>query len=570
MLFFSNTYFAFKVKSRLDKGEIKDLISSYNEDNLGEYPLLTIIISISDGNISKINNCIQAVINQYYVRWELIIVNQGNIVTNDYIKKNIQRDTRIKLINLSALNRNNFILDKEILNGEYTVLFGCTGWLEKDALDSIARVIKRYPDTDMIYCDEDHLDKFGLRSDPLFYPEYSPELFLQIFYKLDILVYRTELLYGLDIYNWNKCKFYEKALHVSENAKVISHIPRILFHKIKKSYKSIGMSDLENDKDSIEVIKSVIKRRNINSEIFIDDENYNLIRRTLSLKPTVSIIIPIRDKIELLEKLLHGFYEYQTYSNYQIIIINNGSIEKRTKKYLSEITKNDSKVSVINHDKPFNYAEMMNIGVKTAAGELILFLNNDTEIIHKYWMEPMISYVCEDNIGAVGALLFYPDMSIQHIGVGIGFQTGVSHILISKKMNQLNSSSRGQIFLFDREVSAVTGACLMIRKNVYEEIGGMDDINFKVTYNDIDLCMKLREKKYRVILTTSSRLIHHGCKSRGHWEDLSERKFFREKWNLASFVDPYINLNYSKLSESLAFGDPWKLPGDGRLPFTGF
>lgn len=562
-----NTYLVYKLRSRRNREPARAAKEKYRVMNLAGHPKFIIILNISNQK-SRLIACIQSIKDQLYPKWELLLDNKNNEHIDTKIKKIMDVDSRVKLINTylpSNLFDDN---DKNNNQEQYHLLLGSPGKMASDALDNLARVIIRYPGVDMIYCDEDHLGIMDVRIHPLFYPDYSPTLFLNVFMDIGLLVYRSAFLKSFYFHDVNNVNYYDLALRASEKAMLILHIPRILYHKYRRARNWLGtVACSDYCQQHGKILKMALTRRGINAEIE-SNMNINQIRRTIPEQPCVTIIIPIRDRIELLEKLIDSFYKYQTYSNYKIMIFNNDSIEKRTGNYLKKITDGNHSITVIDYKHPFNYAAMMNLGVESAESELILLLNNDTEIIHKYWMEPMISYAMEKDVGAVGAMLLYADKLIQHLGVGMGVKGCVAHLLAKNREKNINKVPGKRFYLYDREVSAVTGACLMIQKSLYLQVGGMDSVNFKVAFNDIDLCLKLRALNYRILMSASTRLIHHESKSRGRKEYQSEVDHFISKWAPEKYYDPYININYSKYGCNLAPGQPWELPEDGSLPYV--
>ena len=268
----------------------------------------------------------------------------------------------------------------------------------------------------------------------------------------------------------------------------------------------------------------------------------------------ISIIVPTKDNVKLLKTCIQSIETKSSYKNYEIIIIDNASKKSETKEYL-----NNLKHKVLSYDKPFNFSRINNFAVENAQGEHVLFLNDDTEIISENWMDSMLEHSIKPNVGAVGVLLFYPNDTIQHAGVLIGVGGITSHAFEGLPRN--NQGYKGLVNNI-RECSAVTGACLMIKKSLFEQVGGFDE-NLAYSFNDVDLCLRLREKGYSVIYTPHAQLYHHGTASRPYTEDNSEIRYFVKRWrDMILKGDPYYDQDLSRVK-------PFELKtGDEKLVLT--
>jgi GT2 family glycosyltransferase len=258
-----------------------------------------------------------------------------------------------------------------------------------------------------------------------------------------------------------------------------------------------------------------------------------------SNNPLVSIVIPTKDNVKLLRTCLDSIETKSSYQNYEIIIVDNGSKKEETKKYLAGL-----KHKILSYDKPFNFSLINNFAVTHAKGEHVIFLNDDTQIISRDWIEQMLEHSVKPIVGAVGALLFYPNDTIQHAGVLIGIGGVTSHAFEGLSRNDFGYKGLVQTV---RECSAVTGACMMIKKNLFQQIGGFDE-KLAYSFNDVDLCLRLREKEYLVIYTPNAQLYHHGTASRPYTQDKSEIRFFVKRWyDLILRGDPYYDHNLSRV-----------------------
>jgi GT2 family glycosyltransferase len=347
----------------------------------------------------------------------------------------------------------------------------------------------------------------------------------------------------------------------------IFYLPTKEKHKLENFLKCIekNLSKLNViGKESTEYI--LLEGKNKKLKLICGDNVYWRVKfKNPKPKSKVSIIIPTKNKVELLSKCIDSVLNKTTYKNYEILVIDNGSDDKATLAYLQEISKN-LKIKVIKYDIPFNYSKINNYAVQFAEGELLLFLNNDTEVINPDWLEEMVSYFSLEDVGAVGASLYFPDTEvIQHIGVVLGIGGVARHIYRFYPRHFYGQRGRT---LLPQYVSAVTGACLLVRKDVFNKVGGFDE-NLAVDYNDIDLCLKITSIGYKIVWSPYVELFHHESATRGMSllsdpRYIKERNYMIKKWGKKLLTDPAYNpnLSISKDNFSLAYPPrvqkPWK------------
>jgi GT2 family glycosyltransferase len=275
-------------------------------------------------------------------------------------------------------------------------------------------------------------------------------------------------------------------------------------------------------------------------------------------EPLVSLLIPTRDRKDITELAVCSILEKTTYSNYEIIILDNGSVEEETLEWFDQIQRQDERVRVIGYDYPFNYSAINNFGVEHASGSIIGLVNNDVEVISPGWLTEMVSNVVRAHIGCVGAKLYYSNGLIQHAGVILGILGVAGHSHKYFAQNDPGYFARLQV---RQNMSAVTAACLLVRREVYEEIGGLDEQNLRVAFNDVDFCLKVREAGYRNLWTPYAELYHHESISRGHEDTPEKQRRFQEevetmktRWKQHLEVDPYYSPNLSKVREDFSIG----------------
>jgi len=523
--------------------------------NFEQKPLISIIMPVYNVDPIWLQKAIDSVRSQWYENWELCIADDKSTKqeTLDYLKG--LDDPRIKVRflekNLNISGASNAAL--EMAEGDYIALMDNDDEITPDALYEMVKCINE-TDADFIYSDEDFIDTEGICSNPHFKPDFSPDLLLSHNYITHFTCFRKSLLDQVGNFNsmFDGSQDYDLFLRLTENTDNICHIKKVLYHW--RTLESSTSLNSEAKPEALErgrkVLIETMRRRNIKAKVeHANMHHYFRVRYPIENTPLVSIIIPFKDKPELLEMCIGSILEKSTYRNFEIIGISNNSEEEHTFETMVSLEKRDTRVSFYEYNVAFNYADINNHAVKTyAKGEHILLLNNDIEVITPEWIEAMLEHSQRDEIGCVGAKLYYPDDTVQHAGIimGLGGYAGHSH----------KGYSRHNVGYFNRlgvvqNVSAVTAACLMVKKRIYEEVGGMDAIRFKVAYNDVDFCLRVGEKGYRNLFTPYAELYHHESISRGY-ETTPEKmaRFQKEKdalferhQKILTEGDPYYNPN---------------------------
>ena len=437
--------------------------------------------------------------------------------------------------------------------GEFVALMDNDDVLEKDALYRVVEVLNQNKKLDLIYTDEDKLDKNGTRCYPHFKPDWSPETLMSLNYICHLVVIRTKLVREVGGFKvgLEGAQDHDLLLKVTEKTDQIYHIPEVLYH-----WRMIPGStalDLENkdyasDKGKM-AIEAALKRRGMKGKVEKDAiSTYYRVVYELDKEPKVSIIIPTKDLAEVTEACLKSIYTKTTYRNFEVIVANNRSEEEKTFKLFERYKKKYQNFRVVDADMEFNYSKINNLAVKKAKGKVIVLLNNDTEIITPKWLEMMVGYAVQPGIGAVGAKLLYPDNTVQHVGVVLGMGGVAGHSHLGEKRDDPGMYGRTRV---PYDCGAVTAACLCVEKKKFEEVGGLEE-GLKVAFNDIDFNIKLLEKGYRNVILPMVELYHYESKSRG--TDLApgkkerfqaEVEFMQKKWGDKLLMDKYYNSNYS-------------------------
>ena len=405
------------------------------------------------------------------------------------------------------------------------------------------KLLNDKPELDFIYSDEDKLTTDGQREEPFFKPDWSPDLLLSMNYIAHFSVVRRSLAQEIGGFTegLEGSQDYDFFLRISEKTQKIGHVAKPLYswRKILTSTAQAGDTKLYAHEAGRKALSEHLQRQKINADVvdgLVTPFRYR-VRYLTSSQPLVSIIIPIKDKVELLKRCLASIEEKTTYRRFEIIILDNQSEESETHAYLSRTPH-----TVVSLPCPFNYSHLNNVGVTHARGDILLFLNNDTEVISEEWLSAMLEHAQHPQVGAVGAKLLYPDKTIQHAGVVLGHRGVAGHAFWYLPED---FAGHFNLALVVRNCSAVTAACMMIRKSVFLEVGGFDE-QLRVAFNDVDLCLRLREKGYLVVYTPYAVLYHLESASRKKIHPMSDETYFRTRWReVLSAGDPYYNPHLS-------------------------
>jgi len=522
-------------------------------------PKISVVVPTYNTKPEFLRNMIESVTNQTYTNWELCIADGAstNKETLDMLKEYSKLDERIKV---KFLKENYMISGNtnealKLVTGEYVALLDHDDLITENALFEYVKVLNEDREVEFMYSDEDKTDENQLEFfGPHFKQDWAPDTLRSYNYITHFSVFSKKLLDEVGYFNskYDGSQDYDMILRLTEKAKKIVHIPQILYHWRVHSQstaagidaKPYALTAAENAlRAHLERIgeKGTVRAGKFSGSYKVD---FDIIG-----EPKISIIIPNKDEVPSLKKCINSILNKSTYKNYEIIIVENNSKNKNTFKYYDELSKNE-KIRVIKWDKEFNYSAINNFGVKHATGEYILLLNNDVEVITNNWMEEMLMHAQRKEVGIVGVKLYYPDNSVQHCGVILGVGGIADHL--GKEASRYDVGHLGRLCV-TQNLSAVTAACLMIKKSIYEEVGGLSE-EFVVAYNDVDLCMKVRQKGYLIVLNPFAELYHYESKSRGmeNTEEkvnrfIKEVEMFKDKWG-DNLVDPYYNVNFSKES----------------------
>ena len=514
-------------------------------------PLISVIMPVFDVDPVWLELAIRSVENQWYDRWELCIVddNSSNAATLKFME-DINR-AKVK-VEFAGENGGISVSSNRALNmatGEYVALMDHDDELTVDALYRVVVAINN-DGAEFIYSDEDKLDIDGSFKDPHFKPDWSPDTFLSHNYLSHLGVIKRSLIEkagGFSI-GLEGAQDYDLYLKVLERTNKITHIPEVLYHwrtipgstaasMYNKSYAS------ESGRKAIEL---AIQRRPLKAKArYGKHPGTYRIQYEIAGNPLVSIIIPFNDKPGLLKKCIESILQKSTYQNYEVIGISNNSQENETFVEMERLAGLDKRVSFHELNIPFNFSAINNHAVKEYAnGEHVLLLNNDIEIISPDWIESLLEFSQRPDVGAVGGKLYYPDETIQHAGIVIGI-SGLAGHLHKHFMGQ----HPGYFTRLDvvQNLSAVTAACLMVKQSIYKELDGLDASNLQIAFNDVDFCLRIREKGYLNIFTPYCEAYHHESLSRGDEETVEQKIRFSSE----------VRYTTNRHAEILKNGDPY-------------
>ena len=524
-------------------------------------PKFSVVVPLYHTPAKFLKDLVRSMMYQSYANWELCLVNASpeDVHLTSLLENWAMRDKRIRVIRLEknlgiAQNTNAGIAAS---TGEFIAFLDHDDFLEPDALFCYADALNKDKTIDVFYSDEDKTDEYAAH---YFYPHFKSDFNIDLLhannYMCHFLAMRKSLVDTVGGLNekFDGAQDYDFVLRLTENTKKIYHCPRILYH-----WRCSNQSTAANQGNKMYAIhagKAALNAHykrigwNARAQEGAVDGWYQT-KFTLKEEPLVSILIPNKDHTDDLDVCLNSFFERADYQNYEFIIIENNSVLPETFAYYEKIEKEHDNVKVVYWEAGFNYSAINNFGFKFAKGDYIMLLNNDVELITPDIFQSMLGFCMRPEVGIVGAKLLYNDHTVQHAGVLVGAGGLADHVF--KGIHEDDPGYMGRA-ISSQDVSAVTAACLLVKRSVYEEVGGLED-EFQVAFNDVDFCLKVRKAGYLIVYDADVKLFHYESKSRG-MEDTTERfiRFGNEmmllnsKWDiLSTFVDPYYNPNFSYL-----------------------
>lgn len=546
-------YEAWLARHKVDKRTLR----RQKHSAFAQKPLISIVIPLYCTPLPYLKELLESVRRQSYENWQLCLADGSpDDKAKEFIEKHYGREKRIVYRKLEenggiSVNTNEAVA---LAAGEYLMLCDHDDTLEPDALYEIVKAIN---DTgaDVLYTDEDKVSMDGRHYfDPNFKPDFNLFRLRENNYICHIFVVKKSLTdeTGLLRSEFDGAQDFDFILRCCEKAQKITHIPKVLYHW--RCHMDSTAADPSSKAYAYEAGRKAVRehyqRLGIDAKVEMT-ERPGWYRSHVKVQgnPLISVIIPNKDHTDDLELCLFSMTRKSTYRNYEILIVENNSEKEETFEYYRKLPDRYPKARVLTWEKEFNYSAINNFAAKEAKGEYLLFLNNDVEILTPDWMEEMLQNCQQENVAAVGAKLYYPDDTIQHAGVVLGLGGIAGHIMCRASKEDPGYFGR---MISVQEISAVTAACMMVKKSDFDAVGGLDE-TFQVAFNDIDLCMKFRAAGKKIIFTPYAELYHYESKSRG-LEDTPEKQFrfdkevkrFQEKWaQQLEMGDPYYSPNLS-------------------------
>lgn len=527
-------------------------------------PKISILVPLWNNEPEFQKEMLDSVMNQTYQNWELCLADGSDDahsymgeISKEYAARSNGRIVYKKLEKNEGISGNTNVC-LAMATGEFIGLLDQDDILHPSTLYEYVKAINE-KDADYIYCDETTF-KSGNIDHMLtmhFKPDYAPDNLRANNYICHFSVFKRDLLQGTELFRsqFDGSQDHDMILRLTDAAQNVVHVPKLLYYW--RCHATSVASNIEAKPYAIEAARGAVAE-NLRSHGF---KNFQItstrafetifkIRYQIIGSPRISIVIPNKDHVEDLKRCISSIEEKSTYDNYEIVVVENNSETKEIKDYY-ELLKDDPRVKVVTYTGSFNYSAINNFGVKETTGEYILLLNNDTQVITVNWMEEMLMYAQREDVGAVGAKLYYGDKTIQHAGVviGLGAHRTAGHTHYRQHRENLGYMGR---LCYAQDVTAVTGACLLVKKSLFEKVGGLDE-SFAISLNDVDFCLKLRKLGLLNVFTPFAELYHFESISRG-LDDQGEKAerynresaHFRDKWKKElQQGDPYYNPNFS-------------------------
>jgi O-antigen biosynthesis protein len=537
-------------------------------DGFAQLPLFSVLLPVHNAALADVRRAIASVQQQIYPNWELCIAlgvqDQGESEAIHALLEGYAGEPRIKISTSSAgdlVQLSNQALAMVSAQSNWVMRLNATYLIANYAIIMSGKVINRHKNSQIIYADEDVVDTHGERSEPNFKPDWNLDLHLSRNLVGSCGMYRTALVQKVGGYHAGTAEVidFDLSLRCLEHVapEQIVHLPHVLFHgKPNASARDVAI-DVASDA-GVQALNAHFARQHIAATAENIGHGYRIHHALPTDLPLVSLIIPTRNGLSLLRQCINSIQQKTTYPRYEIIIVDNGSDDAKTLAYFKNLAATPQ-IRILRIDAAFNYSALNNAAVKVAQGELIALVNNDIEVITPGWLEELVSHALRPGVGAVGARLWFPDDTLQHGGVVLGIHSWAAHAHNHLPRGSLGYQGRMALV---SEFSAVTGACLLVRKSSYEAVGGLNEDVLKISCNDVDLCLKLRKIGLHSVWTPFADLYHHESATRG-FEDTPAKKarfagelvYMQRHWGEQLKNDPAYSPNLTL--EAQDFGLAW-------------
>ena len=540
--------------------------------NLPDRPTISVLMPTYNPPIELLRSAIDSVRAQIYQDWELCIADDcsSDPQVVRLLDEYAESDRRIRFVqrtengHISAASNSALAL----ASGEWVALIDHDDLLAEHALAFIAFALKENPGAGMVYSDEDKIDEAGQRRDPFFKPDFDPLLLLGQNFVSHLSVFRKELVERVGGYRlgYEGSQDWDLTLRVSEQLTKtqVAHIPHVLYHwriHAESTASLVSVKPYAVDAGRRAVADHLERTGRPGRVVRIGKSGHNRVAWALpDPPPSVSVVIPTRDG-RLLQRCLDSVLSFTTYPEFDVLVVDNSSETLGTLQYLQG---SDDRLKVLRDERPFNYAELNNEAVDRTTGDFVCLLNDDTEVINPDWLTEMVTQALDPDVGAVGAKLYYDESRIQHAGVVLGIYGVAGHVF--RMFDRLSPGYFGNLQLA-RRISAVTAACLLVRREAWDQVRGMDAANLPIAFNDVDFCLRLREAGWEIVWSPYVEMYHHESTTRGPDTGPRAEAFKREvdymesRWGFNALrCDPYYNPNLSLDGEDYSLAWPPRSP----------
>lgn len=542
-------------------GVSNDLADNFKQqiNGFAQMPLVSILLPVEGHALNHLRQTVASVQRQIYLNWELCLVlspDAPDDVCTQAVSWGIA-DPRIKhaYSGLQGDGLYNVALQLAEAKSIWMLKINVTDLMSEHAIFMAIKTINKYDVSELVYADEDALDATGMRSHPVFKCAWNQELHLSSNLLGRFAMYRTSRVRSLGGYKSQSLVDvdFDLSLRYIELIKPVQvvHVPHVLFHA--------GELQVRANQGGAAALNDHFVRCGIAAKAENLGHGYRVHYALPTVPPLVSLIIPTRNGLHLLRQCIESILNKTIYSNFDIIIVDNGSDDRSTLDYL-ETLKITSNVQVLRVDDPFNYSALNNTAVAMAKGELIGLLNNDVEVISANWLGDMVSRAMQPGAGAVGACLWYPNDTLQHGGVVLGVGGVAGHAFTALPRGQAGYQARA---ILAQNYSALTAACLVVKKSIFQEVGGLNEQELAIAYNDIDFCLKVQEAGYRNIWTPYAELYHHESATRGYENDVvkqqrhvKEMAYMHQRWSHLLNADPAYSPNLTLNASDFSYAWP--------------
>lgn len=543
-------------------------------------PVISVVMPVYNSDPRYLRKAIESVVAQTYENWELCIADDasGDAEVKLMLQNYATSDPRIKVVfrtsngHVSAATNSAI----ELATGEFIALMDHDDALPMHALYMIADELSRHPDTDLIYTDEDKIDGQDRRHDPHFKSDWNPELFYSQNMIAHMGVYRTGLVRQIGGFRlgFEGSQDYDFALRflARTDRSRVRHIPHVLYHW--RIFPGVSSLSTDNPNKSIETAHRALREyfAQVDPSARVEPIErfpswWRIKRQPPTPLPRVSLIVPTRDGLDVLRVAVEGLLHATDYENLEVVIVDNGSVEAETLAYFQTLA-GDARVKILRIEAPFNFSLLNNRAADVATGSILGFINNDIKVIHADWLTELVVQVTQPGVGAAGAKLYYANDTIQHAGVVLGLYGVAAHGHRHFPRNSVGYFGRPMLV---QHLSAVTAACMLVPKPVFQQVGGFCETELAVGYNDVDLCLKIREAGYDIVFTPFAELYHLESVSRGENvsseqkdRDARERAYMLQRWGGVIAADPFYNPNLTVDTEDFGLA----FPPRARKPWT--